>query len=473
MPIGIFEGHQDVGTVLHAGSAEFDAATGAYTVTGSGENMWHAADAFHYVWSRVSGDVSLTADIAFPEAGKEPHRKACLVFRQSLEADSAYADVAVHGDGLTSLQFREVKGAGTHEIQANVSAPGRVRLEKRGKYVRLYVGTVDEEPTYSGAAAYLNLDGEFYAGIAVCSHNKDNLETAVFSQVNLDTDLPPANGQPVLCSALETQSIASTDRRVTLVTPTHIEAPNWHPDGETLVYNSRGRIYRVPVTGGEPELIDTGFAVRCNNDHGISPDGKTLVVSDQSQEPGHSLIYTLPFSGGTPTRITSLGPSYWHGWSPDGKTLAYCAQRDGEFDIYTIPVEGGTETRLTTAPGLDDGPEYSHDGQHIYFNSERTGRMQIWRMRTDGSEQEAMTDDEYNNWFPHLSPDGRYMTILSYGSDVRGHPANKDVQLRLMDLNTRQIRVLACLFGGQGTINVPCWSPDSRRIAFVTYQLIP
>jgi Tol biopolymer transport system component len=174
-----------------------------------------------------------------------------------------------------------------------------------------------------------------------------------------------------------------------------------------------------------------------------------------------------------PTLITPTGPSYWHGWSPDGKMLAFCGQRDGEFDVYTIPVAGGTETRLTTAKGLDDGPEYSPDGQYIYFNSVRTGLMQVWRMKTDGSDQEQMTFDEYNNWFPHPSPDGKSLVFLSYEKDVTGHPENKDVSLRIMSLVTKKIDVLARFFGGQGTINVPCWSPDGRRIAFVTYQLVP
>jgi TolB protein len=223
-------------------------------------------------------------------------------------------------------------------------------------------------------------------------------------------------------------------------------------------------------------VIDTGTATRCNNDHGVSPDGTTLAISDQSQtKDGRrpSLIYTLPVAGGTPKLITPTGPSYFHGWSPDGKTLALCGERNGEFDIYTIPAGGGQETRLTTAKGLDDGPEFSPDGKSIYFNSDRTGTMQIWRMNADGSNQEAVTNDESNNWFPHLSPDGRRLVFLSYEKDVKEHPENKDVTLRMMTLADGKIDVLGKMFGGQGTINVPCWSPDGKRIAFVTYQLIP
>ncbi len=239
-----------------------------------------------------------------------------------------------------------------------------------------------------------------------------------------------------------------------------------------LLQKKGGKIYKLPVEGGVPELLDTGFANRCNNDHGLSPDGTQLVISDQSQRDNKSLIYILPSAGGTPNLVTQLGPSYWHGWSPDGKTLAYCAERNGEYDIYTIPVEGGEEKRLTTAPGLDDGPDYSPDGQYIYFNSERSGLMQIWKMKTDGSMQEQVTSDDYNNWFAHPSPDGKWLAFLSYEKDVKGHPANKDVMLRLMPVGGGEIQVLAKLFGGQGTINVPSWSPDSNNLAFVSYRLV-
>jgi Tol biopolymer transport system component len=257
------------------------------------------------------------------------------------------------------------------------------------------------------------------------------------------------------------------------VTPSRIEAPNWTPDGKTLLFNGGGKIFRIPITGGNPEVIDTGFATRCNNDHGISPDGSLLVISDQSQDRRQSLIYTLPIRGGTPKRITAAGPSYWHGWSPDGTTLTFCGERNGEFDIYTISADGGQESRLTNTKGLDDGPEFSPNGKHIYFNSERSGTMQIWRMRPDGTEQEQVTSDDYNNWFPHLSPDGRWMVFLSYEKGIVGHPENKDVTLRLMSLADKKLESLCRILGGQGTINVPSWSPDSRGFAFVSYQLIP
>jgi Tol biopolymer transport system component len=474
--IGVFDSHTDVGTLLHPGSVEFGTNAKTYTLAGSGENMWAAQDACQFVWKKMSGDLTLTADIAFIGTSTQAHRKACLMIRQTLDADSPYVDVALHGDGLTSLQFRQSKGANTHEVQSNVSAPKRLRLERRGKYARMYLAAEGEELKFSGAAERISFEEPFYVGIAVCSHQKDVTEKAFFSNVELKSEPPSeptATRRPTLYSTLETQTIASTDRRVCYVTDARIEAPNWSHDGKSLIYNSRGRIFKIPAAGSTPEPIDTGFATRCNNDHGVSPDGATLAISDQSQGDRQSRIYVLPITGGTPKQITATGPSYFHGFSPDGKTLAFCGQRDGEFDIYTISIEGGPETRLTTAKGLDDGPEFSPDGKSIYFNSERTGRMQVWRMKFDGSEQEQVTDDEFNNWFPHLSPDGRRMVFLSYNKDVAGHPQNQEVSLRMMTLNTKRIDILANLFGGQGTANVPNWSPDGRRIAFVTYQMIP
>ena len=171
--------------------------------------------------------------------------------------------------------------------------------------------------------------------------------------------------------------------------------------------------------------------------------------------------------------VTEKGPSYWHGWSADGKTLAYCRKRNDQFDIYTIPVEGGEEAQLTDEPGLDDGPDYTPDGAWIYFNSERTGCMRIWRMRPDGSEQRQVAFDEaYADWFPHPSPDGEQLVFVSYDREVKGHPANKDVVLRWMSLRGGEPRVLVLLFDGQGSLNVSSWSPDSRAFAFVSYRLL-
>ena len=469
---GIFFGQADIGSVAKPGSASFDLAKGEYLIAGGGANMWSTNDAFHFVSKQMSGDFTLTADVRWIGTNGNEHRKACLVIRQTLDPGSAYADIALHGNGLTSLQFRDATGGLTHEIQANISAPGKLRLEKRGDYISMSLASAGGELNSAGGYLRVPFKEPFYVGLAVCAHDNNAIEQAVFSNVALTLVPTPTNDNAaIVANTLEVVAIASTDRRVIYQTRDHIEAPNWSRDGKYFLFNSRNRIYKMPVTGGQPQLLDTGVAVRCNNDHGISPDGTLLAISDQTVG-NQSRIYIVPIDGGPARLITPLAPSYWHGWSPDGKTLAFCGQRSNEFDIYTIPVTGGEEKRLTTATGLDDGPDYSPDGKYIYFNSERTGMMQIWRMKPDGSDQEQVTSDEYNNWFAHPSPDGRWIVFLSYPKDVSGHPGNKDVMLRLMPVTGGKIQALAKMFGGQGTINVPSWSPDSRQLAFVSYQLV-
>ena len=280
---------------------------------------------------------------------------------------------------------------------------------------------------------------------------------------------PSEPKDPGVESCLEVVRIDTGVRRVVYRAAGRFEAPNWSRGGDLLYFNGEGRIYGVPVAGGAPLLLETAFATTCNNDHGLSPDGRQLAISHHASD-GKSRIYLLPSTGGRPRLVTPAGPSYWHSWPPNGKTLAYCAERNSEFGVYTIAVTGGVETRLTSGPGPDDGPDYTPDGRFIFFNSQRTGLMQIWRMRADGSEQTQVTNDGFGDWFPHPSPDGRWLVFLSYDKAVQGHPPDKDVCLRLMPLLGGPPRVLLTLFGGQGTINVPSWSPDSRELAFVSYR---
>jgi Tol biopolymer transport system component len=262
------------------------------------------------------------------------------------------------------------------------------------------------------------------------------------------------------------ETVYTADRR--------FEAPNWSRDGRYFLINSEGRLYRLTVRGGRlAELPIDLSPPRINNDHGISPDGKTLVLSHEPTEDWQtSSVYVLSIEGGTPRQITTRAPSFWHGWSPDGKTLAFVGRREGEFDIYTISIDGGDEHRVTTCTGLDDGPDYSPDGAFIYYNSFCSGKMEIWRMRPDGSQPEQLTHDQFSNWFPHPSPDGRWIVYLAFLQDQgQNHPFGRQVKLRVMNLRDRTVRdVTPEFFGGQGTINVPSWSPDSRRVAFVTYE---
>ncbi|MBR2271815.1 MAG: Gfo/Idh/MocA family oxidoreductase [Fibrobacter sp.] len=257
-----------------------------------------------------------------------------------------------------------------------------------------------------------------------------------------------------------------------------IEAPNWSADGKFLTFNREGRIYKYEIASGDVTEVPSYFVDNCNNDHVLAPDGTGLYVSHHTKEDGLSRIYKIFYDGRMPELVTPLAPSYLHGITPDGKMLAYCAERNGEYDIYTIPTAGGNETQLTTAFGLNDGPEYDCDGEYIWFNSVRTGRMQAWRMKADGSEQTQMTFDAHlNTWFPHISPDRTKVVMLAYHErDVRPgeHVPNKNVEIRLMTGSDKtgwsEPRTILKLFGGQGTINVNSWAPDSKRFAYVRYE---
>jgi hypothetical protein len=471
-PVGQFDHHGDVGNVATPGSVVYDAERQTYTITASGTNMWADKDEFHFAWKRMKGNFILRARAEFIGKGVDPHRKIGWIIRPNLDTDSPHVNASLHGDGLTSLQFRRTKGAVTEGVDLTVKGPDVVQLERKGdKYIMSVArfGEMFTTQEISGVA----LGDEVYAGLYVCSHNNSVVEKAVFRDVEI---IVPARDNFVpyreyIGSNLEVMDIATKERRVLHRVPDSLQAPNWTRDGRALIYNHNGLLYRFDLAKKTPTLLDTGDVKRNNNDHVISFDGKMLGISSSSQEDGNvSMIYTVPIQGGKPKKITSKGPSYLHSWSPDGKFLIYTGSRDRELDIYRIPVEGGEEVRLTTAQGVDDGAEYTPDAHYIYFNSFRTGTMQIWRMKPDGSEQTQITNDEYNNWFPHISPDGKWIVIITFPKDIQpgDHPFYKHVTLRLLPVGGGAPTVIAYLYGGQGTINVPSWSPDSKRIAFVS-----
>lgn len=271
-------------------------------------------------------------------------------------------------------------------------------------------------------------------------------------------------------SMLEIYDLATGTARLVLQTDQRIEAPNWDPSGTSLLINGNGRLYLVPLAAPQMIAVNTGFATRCNNDHGISPDGKMIVISNHREN--GSEIFLLPSGGGDPRLISPQAPSWWHGWSPDGRQLAYVAARNGNrvIDVYTIAVTGGGETRLTHGEGHCDGPDYSADGSRIYYNCDRDGHAQIWVMNSDGSNQRKLFADDHVNWFPHPSPDGRHILYLAYPPGTLGHPADLPVALCLMDPEGGNRRQVLTFTGGQGSINVPCWSPDGAAFAYVRYD---
>lgn len=467
-----FESQTDVGSVRHTGSCEYDSEQQVYTIAGAGANIWGDHDDFHYVWRRMSGNFIVTMRGGFLGAGVNPHRKFGWMARASLQTSSPAVSTGIHGDGLVSLQFRRTPGGPTEEVKAPLSGAEVIQLERKGHTYIMSVARYGE-PFTAVPVSQIDLGEEVYVGLFVCSHEEEVVEKATFRDVRIVAPVKEGfnREKDPFGSRLEILDVASGHRQIIYSTEDVFEAPNWMRDGKSLIFNSKGRLYRFDLEKKTLSLIETGDIVRNNNDHVLSFDGNMLAISSHTGKENLSMVYTVPVQGGQPKRITPTGPSYLHGWSPDGKFVVYTGLRNGAFDIYRIPVEGGEETQLTNVPGLDDGPEYTPDGKYIYFNSVRSGRMQIWRMKPDGSHQEQLTDDEYNNWFPHISPDGKRVIFVTYLANEAGptdHPAAKRVYLRMIPLDGGTPEVLAYLYGGQGTMNVPSWSPDGEKIAFVS-----
>jgi TolB protein len=475
--VGDFAGSGDVGLPRIAGSAAYNPVSQDYALSAAGTNMWAQRDEFQFAWQPLAGDFILQARVQFAGKGVDPHRKAGLIIRAGMDADAPYVDAVVHGDGLTSLQFRRTKGAATEEKRSEISGADVLQLERRGSRFIMSAAKFGDPYTVTELAD-MTLPDQVLAGLALCAHNPDVVERAVFGNVRLirpaAADFRPY--RDYIGSALELLDVASGARRVIRRSQEPFEAPNWTRDGGSLIYNisgtgeGRGRLVRYDLATGQTTIIPTATNTRNNNDHVLSFDGTMLAISDSSAGNG-SAGYTVPLAGGTPKRITPNTPSYMHGWSPDGKTLVFTGGRNNEFDVYAIDADGGgSERNLTNHKGLDDGPEYSPDGKFIYFNSVRSGTMQIWRMKPDGTDPEQVTDDGWNNWFPHISPDGQWISFISFPKEVdpSDHPYYKHVMLRVMPAAGGAPRAIAYLYGGQGTINVPSWSPDSRMLAFVS-----
>jgi hypothetical protein len=493
--IGIFESHDDVGDSPRKGSATFDSVAGEYRITGGGANMWGGVDAFHFVWKRVTGNFSMTADVRFVGAGKEDHRKAVLAVRQSLDANAAYADVALHGDGLTALQFRPIPGAETSEVRSSLNAPVRIRIERRGAQFFMSVGKAGE-PLVSSIPATVSLEGPVYIGLGVCSHDAQVLETAVFSNViiqEMRATETQANPEKVR-SKISIYDLESKRVTVTYSDDKLWEAPNWSADGKYLLANSGGQIYRFVLDAGgngHPEKLALDKSYQCNNDKALSPDGKRLAFSAEHAPADGSQVYVANADGTKPQLVTPGIPSYFHGWSPDGRWLAFVGERGGNFDIYRVAVNGGKEQRLTSSTGFDDGPDYSPEGKWIYINTDRSGGWDIWRFPAEGAgpgdaKAERVTGDAGEDWFPHPSPDGKWLVFLTFPPGTKGHDFKTAVELRMIPLpasgapaqlpkddDDDAIPVLTQFFGGQGSINVNSWSPDSKRFAFVSYELLP
>jgi Tol biopolymer transport system component len=377
------------------------------------------------------------------------------------------------------MQWRLLQGAFMRDPQDEIFAPKPayqiLQIERSGKNVIFRAAHPGEPLQVIGSEMMDNLPEKVLAGLFICSHDPDAVEMAKIWNVRIDkpvADNYNAGREGWLGCRLETMNVFDGKRRVIFKKDGRFEAPNWMPDGKRLLFNMDGSLYTIPVNGGDIEKLNTGFANRLNNDHCISFDGKMLGISNFNGT--GSSVYVLPLEGGTPREITNATPSYLHGWSPNNKDLVYVAQRNGIkiYNIYKKSIKGGDEIALTNnKPGEHvDGCEYSPDGKYIYYNGSQSGTMQIWRMRPDGSDKEQLTFDQYNDWFPHISPDGKWMVFISFEPDIEfnAHPSYKRVMLRLMPVDGGAPKVVATIYGGQGTINVNSWAPDSRHISFVS-----
>ncbi|MEQ1677269.1 MAG: hypothetical protein ABL876_11240 [Chitinophagaceae bacterium] len=480
---GVFQYQADIGKPKVKGSVSFDSQLQSYTIKGGGYNIWFNRDEFHYAYNKIKGDFILTANVKLVGTGTDPHRKIGWMIRASEQEDAAHMSAVLHSDGLTVLQWRRLRGAYMRDPEDELFSMKRnvgiIQLERSGKTFIMRVANFGEPLQETGKTDAIDMPDEVLAGLFLCSHNAEVQEEGMAWNVRIEQTVPDShNGyrDGALGSKLETMNVFDGSRLVVYEDKGRIEAPNWMPDGKNLLFNKGGSIYTISLTGGTPVLLNTGTAKRNNNDHVISFDGKWLGISSHrdGMPGGGSTVYYLPLTGGEPTLVTDSTPSYLHGWSPNGKEVVYTAQRISKgpaYNIYRKPINGGPEVQLTfNSKGLADGPEYSPDGKWIYYNDNRTGTMQLWRMKPDGSGQEQLTFDEYHNWFAHVSPDNKWIAFISFPTtiDPGDHPFYKRVMLRLMPVSGGAPKAIAYLYGGQGTINTPSWSPDSKYISFVS-----
>lgn len=472
---GSFDNVLDLESKIVSGVIAYEKAEQHYKIMATGSGPGSVEDDYFFAWKAVQGDFIFRAEV-HPESVETGQKSFGLAVRNTLSQDSEMITLVTDPAGRVTMQKREVKGGISVSEATSFSNPDVIEVERVNDVFKFRAARFGE-PLLLIAESELPLRNELHAGLFLSSGSEDVPATVLFRNVRFVKTFPERaeQYQHYLGSRMEVLDVETGHRRVLFESEHSVQAPNWTVDGERLIFNSNGYLYNYHLDSGQISYLNTGFAIRNNNDHVISIDGTLLAISHHvAEDNNQSTIYVLPVEGSDEPRQvtgTGLGHAYLHGISPDNRYVTFTGWRNGKYDIYIADMETMEETQLTDTPYLDDGSEYTPDGNYIFFNSNRSGAMQIWRMKPDGSEQKQITfDEEYNDWFPHISPDGKKILFLSYGTDVESgdHPFYKRVTLRMVPVEGGEPVIIAYLYGGQGTINVPSWSPDSRYVAFVS-----
>ena len=476
---GQFSQATDIGAVKSPGKVNYDEKNQSFIISGAGSGMTSRSDGLHFSWKEIQGDFIVRANMSFVNPSAHAQSKIGWLVRQSLEVGSPHVFASLNGEGTCTLFFREELNGETDHYELKAHGSTVIQLERRGE-VFIMSAAKQGRPFLVTQVSHIPLPQKVLVGLAVSSGDAEVATSASFSNVRVIKPAKPdfVPYQDYIGSNLEIMDMATKQRRIVYRDPESIQAPNWTRDGKTLIYNANGRLFNFDIATSNITPLNTGFANNNNNDHVLNWAGSEIAISHHNAEDeNRSTIYTLPLGGSdAPKQITAkgVGHSYLHGYSPDDKNMIFTAFRKNQWDIYKIDIESGQETQLTDTKTLDDGSEYSPDGKYIYFNSNRTGTMQLWRMDADGGNPKQLTYDKYNNWFPHVSPDGKKIVFLSYMDDIDSgdHPFYRHVYLREMPLTGGELKIIAYLYGGQGTINVPSWSPDGKYIAFVSNTVL-
>lgn len=374
--LGPFATISDVGEVSRKTLATYERSSGIYFISAAGENMWGERDAFGFVWKEMKGDASIGARVKFMGKSAQPHRKAGVMLRQSLAPDSIYVDAVVHGDGLTSLQYRAETAGPTREIQCAQEAPTALRLEKRGDYIQLFTANEDGVFFATGCQIKLVLGAKFMAGLAVCAHDNAAFENARFSSVTVG--LPPER-RNVRVSAIEMVPLDSLDRRILWFSSSRLEVPSFTAKGDAVCFREDGQLKILSLVGrSEPRLVGADNLADCEPVAPPISAGQRVV---SRVDGGRSQIWLEP-TDGKAKQLTRDSRNHWTPrMAPDALSFVSMAGNAkvvegrpgaGDYLLTQRQLADGTERVLAQfyggAGSLGIAP-WSADGKRIIFVS--------------------------------------------------------------------------------------------------------